>query len=237
MMNRCRRAFRAAGNLGRHVVGVGELLVVQVAAFLRQHLILDMDGSGAGILEAAHHVHHVQRFAVAGIAVHQQRQSGGARDLAHEEAYLVDGDHAEVGNTHRGGHRGAGQVEALEPRRLRLQARHAVMRAGHLQDPWPRQQCAKPLAGGSSRQIVGNQVGHGAAPVVAAADIAQGRGKQQAGGLTRPAAVPPGLHPALRAPPGRVRRGDTACSAEESRTTRPSRLCPYRGYPETPTSE
>ena len=88
-------------HLGRHVVRVGELLVVQVAALLGQDLVLDVDRAGAGILEGAHHVHDVQRLAVAGVAVDQHRQARRARDLADEEADLVDRDDAEVGQAHR----------------------------------------------------------------------------------------------------------------------------------------
>ena len=105
------------GDLGRHVVRIGELLVVQVAAFLGQHLVLDMDRAGAGLLEGAHHVHDVQRLAVAGVAVDQHRQARGARDLADEEADLVDRDDAEIGQAHRGRHRRAGEIERVEARR------------------------------------------------------------------------------------------------------------------------
>ena len=150
------------GDLGRHVVRIGQLLVVQVAAFLRQQLVLDMHRGGAGILEAAHHVHHVERLAVAGVAVHQQRQAGRAGDLADEEAHLVHRDHAEVGDTHRCGHRRARQIERLEPRGLGLQRRHAVMRARHTQDAGSREQRPETFAGGTVRQVGGNQIGHGA---------------------------------------------------------------------------
>ena len=152
------------GDLGGHVVRIGQLLVVQVAALLRQQLVLDMHRRGAGVLEAAHHVHDVERLAVAGVAVDQQRQTGGARDLADEEAHLVHRDHAEVGDAHRGGHRGAGQIQRLEPGRLRLQRGHAVVRARHLQDAGAGEQRAETLAGGGGRQIGGNQIGHGQAP-------------------------------------------------------------------------
>ena len=106
-----------------------------------------------GILEGADHVHDVQRLAVAGVAVDQHRQAGGARDLADEEADLVDGDDAEIGQAHRGRHRGAREIERLEAGRLGLQRGHAVMRAGHLQDAGPRQQAAEALAGGLGRAV------------------------------------------------------------------------------------
>ncbi len=63
-----------------------------------------MDRAGAGLLEGPHHVHDVQRLAVARVAIDQHRQARGARDLADEEADLVDGDNAEIGQAHRSGH-------------------------------------------------------------------------------------------------------------------------------------
>ena len=101
MMYEVAAGFRGGGDLGRHVVRVGELLVVQMAAFLRQQLVLDMHRAGAGILEDAHHVHDVQRLAVAGVAVDQHRQARRAGDLADEKRDLVDGDDAEIGQAHR----------------------------------------------------------------------------------------------------------------------------------------
>ena len=78
MMIQMPARLAGGGDLGGHVVRVGQLLVVEMAAFLRQQLVLDMHRAGAGILEAAHHVHDVQRLAIAGVAVDQQRQARGA---------------------------------------------------------------------------------------------------------------------------------------------------------------
>ena len=134
-------------------MGIGELLVVEMAAFLRQQLVLDMNGAGAGFLEHADHMHDVERFAVTGVAVDQQRQAGGAGDLADEERDFVDGDDAEVRQSHRGRHRGARQIERLEAGGPGLQRRHAVMRARQAQDAGPLQQRAKAAAGGLMRKI------------------------------------------------------------------------------------
>ena len=56
-----------------------------MAAFLRQQLVLDLHRAGARVLEGAHHVHDIERLAVAGVAVHQHRQAAGARDLTDKE--------------------------------------------------------------------------------------------------------------------------------------------------------
>ena len=145
--------LRRRGHLGGHVVGVGEFLVVEMAAFLRQQLVLDMNRAGAGFLEHADHVHDVERFAVTGVAVDQQRQARGADDLAHEERDLVDRDDAEVRQSHRGRHRRARQIQALEAGGPGLKRRHAVMRARQAQDARPLQQRAKAAAGALVRQV------------------------------------------------------------------------------------
>ena len=132
-----------------------------MAAFLRQQLILDMHRAGAGILEAAHHVHHVERFAVAGIAIDQHRQAGGAGDLADEKADFIYRDNAEVGQAHRGRHRRAGQIQPLESCRLGLQRRLAVMGARQLHNAGAGEQSAEAIAGRGGRQVVGDEVGHG----------------------------------------------------------------------------
>jgi hypothetical protein len=82
MMKECRRALTAAAIFGGCIARVGQFLVVQMAALLRQELIFDMHRGRAGIFEAADHMHHVQRFAMARVAIHEHRQSRRARHLA-----------------------------------------------------------------------------------------------------------------------------------------------------------
>ena len=153
----------AAGgrHLCRHVARIGQLLVVQMAAFLRQQLVLDVHRAGAGVLEAAYHVHHVQRLSVAGVAVHQHGQTGGAGDLADEKTNVVHRDHAQIRQAHGGAHRRTGKVERGEAGGARLQRRHAVVRAGDSQNPRLVQQPPEADAGGFGGQVVGDQVGHG----------------------------------------------------------------------------
>jgi hypothetical protein len=71
-----------------------------MAAFLRLKLILDMYSCGPRILETADHMHDVERFAVAGIAVDKHRQAAGPRDLTNKERNLIDGDDAQIGQPH-----------------------------------------------------------------------------------------------------------------------------------------
>ena len=70
-----RLCLRGGRNLGRHVVRIRQPLVVQVAAFLRQQLIFDVHRPGAGILERAHHVHHVQRLAIPRVPIGKNGKS------------------------------------------------------------------------------------------------------------------------------------------------------------------
>ncbi len=60
---------------------IGEFLVVEVAAFFRQQLVFDMDGASAGVLERPHHMHDVERFAIAGVAIDQTPEGRNARAI------------------------------------------------------------------------------------------------------------------------------------------------------------
>ncbi len=46
-----------------------------MTAFLGQELIFDLDRRGARVFELAHHAHHVENSAVAGVGIDDQRQS------------------------------------------------------------------------------------------------------------------------------------------------------------------
>ncbi len=85
-----------------------------MAALLGQDLVFDVNGGRPCILEGPNHVHHVQRLAIAGISIYEQRQSGRPGDLTDEETHIVDGDDAQIGQPHRCRHGGAGQVKRLE---------------------------------------------------------------------------------------------------------------------------
>ena len=70
--------LRAAGggggaDLGDEVLAAHQLLVVEMAALLGEHLVLDMDGGDAGALELLHGAEDVELVAEAGVAVADQR--------------------------------------------------------------------------------------------------------------------------------------------------------------------
>jgi hypothetical protein len=152
-------------DLGRHVARAGQLLVVEMPAFLGQQLIFQMDRPGAGLLEGAYHVHRVERLAIAGVAIDEHGQRAGACDLTDEEADLVDGDDAEIGDPHRRRHRRAGEVERLEPGRPRLQRGEAVMRPRDPDDAGARKQFAETHARGTGVAVFSDEIGHQDLPV------------------------------------------------------------------------
>ena len=134
-------------HLARHVFGARQLLVVQMAAFLRQQLVLDLHGGGAGGFQFADRAHDVQHFAIAGIGVHDERQLRCAVDAADVVAEFVQADHAQVRQAHRGRDRRARDIEAFEAGPLRQQAGHRIVRARRPQDSGPDQQGGETLPG------------------------------------------------------------------------------------------
>ena len=64
---------RSGADLGDEVLAAHQLLVVEMAALLGEHLVLDMDRRDAGALELLHGAEDVQLVAEAGVAVADQR--------------------------------------------------------------------------------------------------------------------------------------------------------------------
>ena len=140
-----------SGDFARHVVGIDQPLVVEVAAFLRQYLVFDLHRGGAGVLQLAHQTHDVERLAVAGIAVHQHRQASSPDELASGVAQFFQGNHAEVGQGHRRAERRAGKIQRLEAGALREAGRKRVVRARHADNARLGQQGLQAFAGGTVR--------------------------------------------------------------------------------------
>ena len=65
---------RGGGDLGGHVVATGDLFVGEMTAFLGQDLVFEVDGACASVLKATHHVHDIERFAIAGVAIDEDWQ-------------------------------------------------------------------------------------------------------------------------------------------------------------------
>ena len=134
-------------HLARHVFRARQLLVVQMAAFLWQQLVLDLHGRGAGGLQLADRAHDVQHFAVTGVGIHDERQLRRPVNAADMVAELVQADDAQVRQPHRGRDRRARDIEAFEAGPLGEQAGHRVVGARRPQDAGPGQEGGETLPG------------------------------------------------------------------------------------------
>ena len=137
-------AGRGGGaDLRQPILARHDLLVVEMAAFLRKALVLDMDAGDAARLVFAHGAHDVELVAVAGIGVGDHRQLDRGGDAAGVVDHLRHRDQAEIGIAERRRGAGAGHVDAVEPG-LRDQLRgDAVIGAGCDHHAVPAQQFAK----------------------------------------------------------------------------------------------
>ena len=148
------------GDLGRHVLRRDQLLVIEVAALLRQDLVLDLHRGGAGVLKRPDHVHHVQRFAKAGVAVHQHGKLRCAGNLPDEEADILDREDAEVRQAPSKPTSPPPTDTALQTARPWPAARQGRSRlrgsAGCLDAP----AACESVRRRKRRQIVGDQIGH-----------------------------------------------------------------------------
>ena len=66
-------------DLAGHLGGRDEALVVQMAAALREALVLELDRARAGALEEPHRALDVERIAVAGVGIDDERRGVRSR--------------------------------------------------------------------------------------------------------------------------------------------------------------
>ena len=135
------------GDLARHVLGGGEALVGEMAALLGQHLVLELHGRRPGVLQLAHQAHDVERLAVAGVAVDDERQIHRSADRPREEDELVEREHPEIGQGEAGGDGGAGEVERLEAGAASEQGGQRRVSAGEAHDARRGPQRGQAIAG------------------------------------------------------------------------------------------
>ena len=106
-------------------------LAVQVAAALGKILVFQLDHGGARALEGAHRALHVQRVAVAGVAVDDHRQRHAVGDARQHVGGFAGGGQAHVRAAELGvGHGTAGQVQRLEAGLLGQEGAERVIHAG-----------------------------------------------------------------------------------------------------------
>jgi hypothetical protein len=85
--------------------------------------------------------------------------------LPDEEADVIDGDDAEIGQAHRRRHGGAREIQRVEARSLGLQGGEAIVRAGQTQNAVAPQQRAKTVSRRLGWRIGANEIGHVAPPL------------------------------------------------------------------------
>jgi len=137
-------ARRGGGtDLGQPILARHDLLVVEMAAFLREALVLDMDAGDPDGLVFAHGAHDVQFVAVAGIGIGDDRQSDRSRDPAGIGHHLRHRHQAEIGIAeHRRG-AGAGHVDRVGPGTLDEPRRDAIIGTRRHHHPVAPQEFAK----------------------------------------------------------------------------------------------
>ena len=89
-------------DLGVHLVGIDDLLVLHVAALLGQHLVLDVDTGDSGLLVLLHRAQDVDLVAVAGVGVGHDGKVGCVGDAAGVVDHLGEPEQADVGATEQG---------------------------------------------------------------------------------------------------------------------------------------
>src|SRR5712692_955473 len=113
-MTRKSRSRRDCAELGQPILARHDLLVVEMAAFLRKALVLDMDADYPGCFEFAHGPHDIKLVAVAGIRVGDDRQPDRGGDPPGIPHHLRHRNEAKIGVAE--GHRGAraGHIDRVE---------------------------------------------------------------------------------------------------------------------------
>ena len=135
-----------------------------MAAFLGKQLILDMNSRRACILEAAYHVHDVERLAVTGVAIDEDGQARGTGNLANVEADILDGQYAKVRQAHGGRNGGARQIERLEAGAPRLPGRKPITGAWQPENPAARHKLTEAMARRFIRPFRSHEICHQAPP-------------------------------------------------------------------------
>ena len=133
-----------------------------MAAFLGRDLVLDVEPGDPGFLVFAHRADHVDRVAVAGIGVGDDRDADRLDREADEMHVLDHGQQAEIGIAARPRKAAAGQVHRLEPGRLDQPRGQGVVGARHHRVAVSRDQPAQSLAWVHRRLLLSGRSARGA---------------------------------------------------------------------------
>jgi len=125
-----------------HLGSWHEALIVVMPAFFREALVFEMERRDAGALKRARRGLGVERIAVAGIGIGDDRY---ADDVDHRGEAIHDrihGEQPEIGNAARSGDGSAARIDRAEARLLDQSRRQSVIGARRHRDPAGRQKLA-----------------------------------------------------------------------------------------------
>jgi hypothetical protein len=137
---------RHGGHLLRHRLLRDEILAVEVAAPLGEHLVLHVERRRARALVLHHGAHAALHLAVAGVRVHDDRHLARVRDLPDRARHLREGHEPDVGEARDIGRRAARDV-ARGKARLRHRARDERVERARDHEGAPRPRVAQAAAG------------------------------------------------------------------------------------------
>ena len=118
------------GDLLDHDRGADDLRAVVVAAAFGLDLILDVQGRGPGSGIGAHGAHDVERVAVTGVGVHDQRHRRDRPDLVQSLLHFGERHQTQVGIAHAARDRPAADVQRGKARGLGDPRRQPVVHPG-----------------------------------------------------------------------------------------------------------
>jgi hypothetical protein len=102
-------------DLADHLGGADDLLSLVMAAFLRAHLILDVECRDPGFLVFADSADHVDRIAIAGIGIGDDRDADRLDRQSDKANILGQGQQSEIGIAVGPRIAAAGQINRCEP--------------------------------------------------------------------------------------------------------------------------
>ena len=117
-------------DLADHFRRADDLLAFIVPAFLRADLVFDMERGNTALLVLAHAAHHVDRIAVTGVHVGDDRNIHGFDRARNEQQVLGHGQQADVGITAGARVAAAGEINRIEAGGLHQPCGQRVVGAG-----------------------------------------------------------------------------------------------------------
>jgi hypothetical protein len=102
-------------DLPDHLAEADDLLALVMAAFLGADLVLDVECGDPRLLVLAHRADHVDRVAIAGVGIGDDRDRDRLDRQPDKADILRQGEQSEIGIAVRSRIAAAGQIDRLEP--------------------------------------------------------------------------------------------------------------------------